>query len=488
MRKNVIIIGAGIGGLATAARLLKKGYKVKIVEKNSIAGGKTGFINSKGFTFDLTASIIMMPDEYNEIIKELNLNLILKKLEPNYKVFFKNGSSKEYSTDIESVIKDVEKLNISDGEGYLKFLYEGYKNYNNAYKYFLNRDFNSLEDLVNSQTLKGIIKTKVIGNSYDYIGNYIKNQQLQNFLAFQAMYIGVNPYEASNIYTLIPAISAIKGIWYMEGGMYSLIKALQGYIIANGGEIEFETQCQEIIIESKCATGIITNKGKEFGDIVICNSDFSYTIENLIKNKEYKEKIYKYDIGKKDYSCSVFMLYLGLRKKYDILQVHNLFLQDNFKESISSAFDGYIAENPSLYIYCPTRIDNTMAPLDKDLVNVMVRVPNLLKGNIKWDKEIISDLRNKIMHILKNIKGLEDIEDNVEYENYLTPMSFEKDYNTYGGCAFGLSHNLSQTAFLRPQNKAKDIENLYFIGDSIHPGTGVSLVLLGSSLLCKNFK
>jgi len=207
-------------------------------------------------------------------------------------------------------------------------------------------------------------------------------------------------------------------------------------------------------------------------------------MDKFIKNDEYKKDYPTKKINSMEYSCSAFILYLGLKKKYTCLKVHNIFLGVDFKENISAPFEGDIPSQPSLYLYCPSAIDKTMAPEGKEAISVIVRVPNLLKVDVKWSSATIKELRANILSILKKVKGLEDIEENIEYESYLTPVDLQERFNCYEGNGFGISHNLNQSAFLRPQIKNSDVEGLYFVGDSVHPGTGASLVLLGSKLLC----
>jgi len=221
------------------------------------------------------------------------------------------------------------------------------------------------------------------------------------------------------------------------------------------------------------------------GDIVICNADFPYAMEELIDDEEFKGKYNNKKISDMEYSCSTFIIYLGLKKKYPNLLVHNLYLGDNFKENIEDAFKGKIPKNPPMYIYCPSSIDGSMAPKNKECLNIMVRVPNLISNKINWNEDTINLLRKRIFSKLIKIKGLEDIEENIIYESYLTPEDFLNSFNSYGGTAFGFSHTLTQTNYFRPHIKSPTVKNLYFVGSSVHPGTGVSMVLLSSKLVAE---
>ncbi|MEG1409896.1 MAG: hypothetical protein RSD36_08635 [Terrisporobacter sp.] len=178
------------------------------------------------------------------------------------------------------------------------------------------------------------------------------------------------------------------------------------------------------------------------------------------------------------------MIYLGLNKKYEELKLHNIYINKNFKKSIEDAFNGEIPSNPSLYLYSPSSIDNSICKENDSVLNIMLRVPNLSYEDILWNDEDIKKLRNLIINTIKNIDGLKNIENHIVYEDYLTPMNLSNNYNAYMGNAFGLSHNILQSGYFRPHLKSKEIKGLYFIGSSTHPGNGASVIIDGSKVLC----
>lgn len=205
---------------------------------------------------------------------------------------------------------------------------------------------------------------------------------------------------------------------------------------------------------------IKTSQGIEKGDIIVFNADFPYAMRKLIKDDYYKDKYIDKNISEMQYTCFTFIIYLGLKKKYSQLSVHNIYLGKNFKENIQSAFTGNLPDNPSLYIYCPSKIDKTMVKNNGDCLNIMLRVPNLFFKQIVWNKNTIDLLTNIIFKELKNIKGLDDIEKNIEYIDYLNPLDMECRFNAYGGTAFGLSPILTQTNYFRPHFKSSKADNL----------------------------
>ncbi|SHH92392.1 phytoene desaturase family protein [Clostridium grantii] len=488
MKNLAIIIGSGIGGLSTAVRLLSKGYNVEIYEKEKTIGGRTNQRVHSPFTFDLTASLLMNREIYEEVFNYANVNyedyLEFIKVDPTYRCFYPNDIHYDFSTDLVSLIKTLESISSKDSIGYMKLLSEIYERYVIANENFLQKSFENKLDFFNASTLAKALKTKTFSTSHELISNYINDENLRKSLYYQALYVGVSPYEGPSIYTLIPVVCQLYGLWHLKGGMYSYVKALEKVISHLGGKIITDYTVDEILISNGRAVGIKSKNKKEiFGDLVISNADFPYTMDKLIKNDIYKEKYTPIKLNNLKYSCSTFIIYLGLKKKYPILSVHNLFLNDNFKENVDFAFTGHLPTEPSFYMYCPTKIDSTMIEIQGECLNIVVRVPNLFFHTITWDDTTIKLLRDKILYTIEKINGLEDIESNILYESYFTPKDLKDSFNSYGGTAFGLSPTLTQTNYFRPHLKSDTIKNLYFVGSSVHPGPGVSIVLLSSKLL-----
>lgn len=487
MRKSVVIIGSGIGGLSTAVRLLSKGYDVKVYEKEKTIGGRTNQLVHHPFTFDLTASILMNREIYEEVFSDAKLDsknyIEFIKVDPIYRSFYPDGTSYDFTRDLVSLIRNLESISTEAAIGYMKFLSEVYERYTIANNHFLQQSFENPLDFFNISSIINALKTKTFSTSHGLISEYIKDEKLQKFLCYQSLYVGISPYEGPSIYTLVPVISQLYGLWHLKGGMYSYIKALEKAIYQLGGTIERNYAVDEIIISGDKAVGI---KAKEkeavLADIIVSNADFPYTMDTLIKSDSHKGKYTTSKLEDLKYTCSTFIIYLGLKKKFPQLSVHNLYLNVDFKKNVDWAFTGQLPTNPSFYIYCPTKIDDSMIASDGECISIVVRVPNLFFRSIAWNKETVEFMRDQTVSALKNIPGLGDIEGNIIYENYLTPQDLKDSFNSYGGTAFGLSPTLTQTNYFRPHFRSEHVKNLYFVGSSVHPGPGVSIVLLSSKL------
>jgi phytoene desaturase len=487
LNKYVIIIGAGVGGLSTAVKLLSRGYKVVIYEKNNRIGGKVNLIETDKFRFDLTASILMTPKIYKDIFKYVGKDyrkyIKFIELDPLYRAFYYDRTYFDLFRDIGKLTESLEKLSKNDSIGYYNFLSNVYEKYLIADKYFLNNSFIEPLDFFNFTSLQKILKINTFSNAYKHISSYISSEKLRNLIAFQSLYVGISPFDGPNIYNLVPTISQLYGLTHPKGGMYSYIEALEKVILEFNGKIITDTPVEEIIIENGSAIGIKSKLGIDKADIIVCNADFPYAIKELVKNNTAKGKYTDKKIPNMNYSCSTFIMHLGLKKKYPQLLVHNIYIGDNFKENIQSAFVGKLPNIPSLYIYCPSKIDDSMSNEGTECINIMVRVPNLLFNNITWNKETINKMKKRIFHQLSNIDGLSDIQENIIYESVTTPNDMLTKFNSYGGTAFGLSPTILQTNYFRPHIKSPTVDNLYFVGSSVHPGTGISIVLLSSNLV-----
>lgn len=484
---KVIIVGAGIGGLSMAARLLAKGYEVIVFEKESKVGGKVNSLEENGFKFDLTASVAINGNCYSELFSDIGKKYSdyfeMENLDSTYKVFYGHCKYYEFYSNYEKMFNALEAISDGLGKEYFDFIDKSLEKYFLSKDYFLDKPMITMGEFLNLNVLSQLKNLNPLESCGKYIKESISNELLQKFLIFQSMYIGINPYTNSNVYSLIPAISQNYGFSYIKGGLYSYIAALEKVIDDLGGEIKKNLSVDEIVIEGGKASGVKVGEVVYKSDFVICNVDYPYAIKNLINEGKEDLAYNKKNIDKKEYSCSVFMIYLGLNKVFNDLNLHNIYINKNFQVNLEGAFKGKLPKEPSLYIYYPSAVDKTLTKENYSTMNIMVRVPNLSYKDVSWGDRAVESYRKIVMEALKNVKGLEDIENSIIYENYLTPIDIEKRFNSYYGTAFGLSHKLTQSMYMRPHMKSKNIDNLYFIGSSTHPGNGVSVIIEGSKIL-----
>ncbi|PRR84067.1 phytoene desaturase family protein [Clostridium vincentii] len=497
MNKKVIIIGAGIGGLSLGARLQSKGFKVEIYEKNHSIGGATNILESGNFKFDLTATISMFIKDYIDVFKYCNRNYMdyfsLITINPLYKVFYSDGKTFSFHNDLPSLcstLNNITEGNLDNISGFFDFITSNYKKYLVAEKSFLNKPFEKGYAIFNPRVLMKALSLNPLNSSYRDCRKYISNEKLIHYLLFQTMFVGASPYASPNIYNLIPGFTQMKGLYHIKGGMYSYIKALEKLILEMGGVIKPDYPVDKILFRDNKAIGIMVNGKKILCDDVVCSCDYTYAIKTLLKDREVGSLIKP--LNNLNYSCSTFILYLALDKKYPLLNIHNIYINKNFKKNTNAPFKGVFSKDPSIYIYCPSSIDSTLCPKGAECINIMVRVPNLLSTKINWDLETITSIKKKLLNILSNIRGLEDVKEHILFDSYLSPLDLRDRFNNHMGSAFGLSHLLKQSTVFRPQCELPNVENLFFTGSSVHPGNGVAMVLKSSKicgeLILKKYK
>ncbi|GAF66615.1 phytoene desaturase family protein [Alkalihalobacillus trypoxylicola] len=487
--KKVVVIGAGVAGLASAIRLQVAGYQVVIYEKNSTPGGKMNRIELGDYLFDLGPSLVMMPELYQEVFKLAGRNpddyIPMEKLDPMYSVYFGEHVDDQYevSSDLIHLTKMLEEINDQDAEGFLTYLQKIYKRFNVAKNHFLQRPFRNAFDFYNPYMLWQGLKLKTLGSADAFIGKHVKDERIKQMLSFQTLYIGISPYSGPSLYSIIPMIELMYGVWFIKGGMYTMATAMEKLFKELGGEIHYHSDVEKILIEDRRAVGIALKDEEVKADFVMCNADFPYAMKNLVQDEKAKGKYTNKKIDKMKYSCSCFLMYLGMDKKYDELDtVHNFFFSEGLKENIDGIFNGEKLNNPSFYMYIASKMDPTLAPEGKDGLYILVPVSDLSTSKYEWNEETIFYYRNQVFSKLKKMKGFENIEQEIVSETYMTPVDFKEKLNAYNGACFGLRPTLTQSNHMRPQSKAKNCENLYFTGSSTHPGAGVPIVLLSAKI------
>lgn len=490
--KEISVIGAGIAGLTAALRLQHDGYKVTIYEKRDTVGGKMNQIKAKGFTFDLGPTIVMMHDIYKENLAYTGVNpddyIKLNQLDPMYQVTFSDGETLIAHNDLPRLIEDLEKRSYKTASDYLDYLNHTYKKYIIAKDYFIEKSFRKPSDFYNFTTLRQAFKLKTFDSAHHAISKFVKDEKIQNMLSFQTLYIGISPKKGPSIYTIIPMIETMYGISYAKGGMYTYVKALEKRFLELGGKIKTNQNVEEILFEEKVAYGIRVNGKTIKSDAVICNADFPWAMNNLVKDVKAKGKYTEKKINKMDYSCSVMILYIGLNKKVPNLNVHNLYFGSDFDQNLKEIFTGHLPSDPAFYIYSPSQIDDSVAPMGKENLYVLVPVPELKTSELSWDEHVTNQFKEKIFDKLEKLEGLEDLRTQIDYLEIMTPNRFSDELNAMFGATFGLAPTLLQSNYFRPKNVHPYAKNLYFAGSSVHPGAGVPIAITSGKLVHREVK
>lgn len=486
--KKITVIGAGVGGLSAAIKLQNQGYKVEIYEKGHQPGGKMHQIKDSGFTFDVGPTIVMMPEVYRDVFRNVGRDpedyIPMKRLDPMYDVYFKADPYRHYEvgSDLVSLINIAEKMGGSNASGLLAYLSDIYARYEIALKYFISRPFRRKRDIYNPFMLYQAYKLKTLSSADKMMSKYIENKDLQQMLSFQTLYIGVSPKKGPSLYNIIPMIELLYGIWFIDGGMHTMAKQMERLFVELGGVIHYGKEVQEIAISDEMVEGVLVDNKLIKSDVVLSNADFPFTMKHLIKDKKAKGKYTDKKIDAMDYSCSCLIFYWGVKGEYETQKVHNFVICDDLDDNLESIFDGRKISDPSIYYHIPSNIDKSMAPEGHSTFYVLMPVSEVETAQYTYDEETTAYYKEKALNSLKGIQGLENLEDNIVVEHVYTPNDFKNDFNAYRGATFGLQPTLLQSNHFRPQSKSMSCEGLYFTGSSTHPGAGVPIVIEGGRI------
>lgn len=485
--KRVIVVGAGVAGLAAAIRLRCAGYDVALYEKESQVGGKMSRIRENGYTFDVGPTIVMMPALYCEVFELAGRDpddyIPMRKVEPLMEISFGPGERLRLSNDLSDLTDGLEGMSEDDAQGYFEYLALLYKRYRIAKDNFLQRSFRGPADFYNPKSLLAGFRLHTLGDAYSSVSRYVKDDRLRKALAFQTLYIGISPYEGPSLYMIIPMIELLYGVWFMPGGMYAMAEGMGRLFEELGGELRTSAPVERIAVEGGRAVGVVANGELVRADCVVCDADFPYAMKELVSDERARGRYTDEKIEGMEYSCSCFILYLGLDKRYPDDTVHSVRFAPDFERNIADIFDGArFPDDPSFYCYAPASLDPSLAPEGGSTLYVLVPVPPLSEQGPSWDADEVAAYRDKVLDLVERETVYGDVRDHIAFERVYTPLDFAERFNACRGATFGLRPTLRQSNYWRPHNKAERCEGLYFCGSSTHPGAGVPIVLLSAKL------
>lgn len=485
-KRKIIIIGGGLGGLSAGIRLAVKGHEVHIFEKREMLGGRAYRYEIGGFKFDGGPTVITAPHFIDELFtvagkkREDYLNLV--PLKTYYRFFHPDGRWLDYTGSLDALSGEVEKFEPGDVAGFKQFSNQVKKIFD-FFSLFTEAPFKSMSDMLKillpSYRLKGHIGT------YRLVSRYMKNPFLREVFSAHPLLIGGSPIDTPAFYTLIAQFEREWGLYYSMGGTYQIVEAFETLFRENRGHVHLKSEVKEISFSRNKANGVVLESGEQIpADMVICNSDVSFTYLNLIPEKN-RRKMLNWRIRHMNYSVSLFVYYFGTKKRYteSNLQHHNMIMVGDYRKYMRKLFHGKkIPEDLFLYLHMPTRTDPGIAPDGRELFYVLALVPNL-RVDADW-QAIGPGYRDRIIDFLEE-KYLPGLRENIEVEHYIDPFHFRDTLNSYKGAGFAMTPVLSQTAYLRPLNKSRRYQDLYFVGAGTHPGPGVPAVISSGKIVAE---
>lgn len=481
--KNALIIGAGLAGITTAAILARNGYAVTVLEKNSVPGGRCGQILRDGHRFDTGPTLFLIPQifrqAYESLGERMEDHLDLRRIDPTYRFNFGDGSHLSLTANLKSMQQQLEAIEPGSFGEMLRYIHEGYRHFGLAVDDLAGRNFYSFFDYFNPANIGLIFKLKALIKHYDNVSRYFQHPHLRAAFTFQDMYLGLSPFDAPSTYSLLQYTELIDGVWFPMGGMYSIIESMVSIAEMYGAQFLYKQPVKQIEIQNSHAKSVILGDGSRLdADLVIANADLPYVYQDLLPDKRRAERL-----ERKKYTCSAVMFYWGVDKYYPQFDVHNLFVAGDFRYSMDQVFkDKSLPDEPNFYIHAPSRIDPAASPPGEDTLMVLVPCGRLDDDGNQDIPAMQTQARKSVLQRLGEF-GITDLDQHLKFELSYTPRSWKNKYNLSKGAAFGsINHNFLQVGYLRPQNRHPQYKNLYFVGGSTHPGSGLPLTLISARL------
>ena len=480
---SAVVIGAGLGGLAAAIRLGARGYRVTVLDRLEAPGGRATTFRQDGFTFDAGPTIITAPFVLEELWRCAGRNfhddVKLKALDPFYVIRFDDGDTFTARADVAAMRREVARISPGDVAGYDAFMAESEAIYRLGFEKLGHVPFSSIADM--ARIAPDLVTSKAWRSVHGHVASHVKHPKLRMALSFHPLFVGGNPFRVTAIYSMIAFLEREFGVHCAMGGTGAIVKAMVNLIESQGGEVRCKAEVAEILAQGGRATGVRLASGERLAaDIVVSNACTAHTYSRLLPGGGTKRWT-KQKLARASYSMSLVVWYFGTDRRFPDVPHHTILMGPRYRELLSDIFDRkLLAEDMSLYLHRPTAADATLAPPGCDCFYVLSPVPNQDSG-INW-AETGEAYRAKIAKRLSETL-LPCFERHIVTQRLTTPDDFEHRLLSYKGAAFGLEPTLLQSAWFRPHNKSEELDNLFIVGASTHPGAGIPGVLSTARVL-----
>ena len=482
MSEHVLVIGSGFGGLASALRARSMGFDVTVIERLDQLGGRAQTFTQDGFVFDAGPTVITAPFLFDELFELFDRRIEdyveILPVTPWYRYEFNDGTHLNYGGSVEDTLREIERINPDDVEGYKKLLAHSEKIFDVGFSQLAHVPFNKFWFML--KQVPDLIRLGCYRTVWQFTKRYLKDDRLRRAFSIQPLLVGGNPFSTTSIYSLIHYLERRWGVHFPRGGTGALVQALGKLMREQGIDIQLSKSVSQINIEDGRATGVLLDDGTTLtADRIICNGDPAFTYKNLIDKAHRRTWTDKRIDGLK-YSMGLYVLYFGTDCKYEDVEHHTIIFGDSYQELLQRIFDGgAVGDDLSLYLHRPTATDPALAPAGKDAFYVLAPVPNLQRDD--WG-EVKNQVKERVLDILE-AKVLPNLRDHLEVCFDFDPDDFAAQYQSQWGAGFSIAPIFTQSAFFRFHNRAEDFKNLYFVGAGTHPGAGVPGVLSSAKVV-----
>ena len=488
---TVIIVGAGFGGLAAGMILSSKGYKVTVLEKLNVTGGRGSSRVQKGHRFDLGPTILTVPKVFEELWARCGENFYdyvkTTKLDPYYNIVFQDKTTLRVSDSMEDFETQIKKISPKDLKGYRKFMDLSRRQYEFAFSKKGKMGRSSMHKFWNTlKVFPTFALLRADRSVYQSVAAYVTNPKLRFAMSFHPLFVGGDPFNVTSMWGLVNYLEHKFGVHYISGGAQAMADAMGKKICSEGGQLKLECTVEKILTSGDRAIGVQLNNGEKlFSDIVISNADVGHTYSNLLKEK-IKKRWTERSLHKKNWSMSLFVWHFGTKKTSKMwkhVDHHTILVGPNYKKEVEDIFiKGNLPDEMSLYIHRPSVTDDSVAPKGDDTFYVLACVPHLgFSKSTDWElnKETY---KSKVLSMLER-KLMPGLAKTIKTEFIMTPIDFQNRYLSTYGSGFSIEPRMFQSAWFRPHNKSEELKNFYLVGAGTHPGPGMPGVMASAEIL-----
>lgn len=474
---HVVVVGAGLGGLACALHLAGQGRQVTVVERELLPGGRAGRLSVDGYSFDTGPTVLTMPELIDEALGAVGEKLTdwveLEALDPAYRAYYPDGSTLDVLTDPMRMAAEVSRVcGPREADGYLRFVDYARHLWQLERDDFIDRNLDAPTDLLTANLVR-LIAAGGLRRLQTKIDQFFRDPRTRRIFSFQAMYAGMAPHDALAIYTVISYLDSVAGVYFPRGGIHAVSRALADAAEKHGVQFRYGTTVEQVETAYGRATGVITTEGERIGaDVVVLNPDLPVAYRDLLPPTRRR---------KLRYSPSCVVLHIGSKQGYQQIAHHNI----HFGRAWKGTFDevirrGELMSDPSLLVCNPSRSDATVAPDGRHTYYVLAPTPNLERAALDWRGDLARTYADELMRTLEQ-RGYVGFADGVEVSRIVTPADWA-DQGMAAGTPFAAAHNLFQTGPFRPANLHRTLSNVVFTGSGTQPGVGVPMVLISGKL------
>jgi len=480
-----VIAGAGPGGLAAAMLLARSGVKVTVVEKHARVGGRTATMEQDGYKFDIGPTFFLYPQVLREIFSsagyDLETEVPMKRLDPQYRLVFGAGGELLATPDMARMEQAIAAISPADAVEFKNFMTQN-RTKLASFLPFLQQPFESWRDLMKPDMLKLLPLLKPWLSLDGDLRTHFKDERIRLGFSFQSKYLGMSPFRCPSLFSILSFLEYEHGVFHPVGGCGAVTAAMARIAEEMGVEFLLDEPVEEVLVEKGTAVGVKTNKRRIQADAVVMNADFADAMRKLVPAK-HRPKWTDKTIERKKFSCSTFMMYLGIEGRYEDVSHHTIYLAKNYRQGLRDIEDLHrLSNDPSFYVQNASVTDETLAPEGHSTLYVLLPVTHESEF-IDWREET-PQFRKLALRQLEKI-GITDIERRIRTERVVTPAGWREEFGLHKGATFSMAHSLGQMLHLRPHNRFEDVANMYLVGGGTHPGSGLPVIFESARISSK---